>query len=300
MTLLAAGQVILLAACQADHPVAPADLAPGPVKLVKGKRDARFDAVSVLLKIRMPDGRTQICSGTFIEQNIILSAAHCVESMAHFLGQDEIQVETMQGPDDDKALRPAALGRRIELHPQYRSDPRRYDLALILIEKTGSAAQGVDPKNAAGGFAIPEIVAENWIPEKTDSLILTGAGVKSGVLENEGEIPGSEAATFQGDLRIERSGYFEVLADWVSQTALVAGDLLNLSAQESSAWLCAGDSGGGFFLEKDGKIYLAAVNSRARLYVYQGMTLCLTSGMIVTPLSPYRMWIQEVIQRFGR
>lgn len=281
--------LIIMAACQGEVRVMSQDQDDSPENLVRGKTDDRFHRMSVTLRVRLPVG-TAICSGTLIEKDVVLTAAHCFEGLQSPVADDAITVEATA------QLARYGLGQRFESHPQFQTDARRFDLALVKLELSAEPASAIEIMR--NEFANVQRPARNWIPDEKQSLILTGSGIKIGFLEAPFKQPLVEAANFRGSVEIERAGSLRTVWDFFSVSSLVAGDLLSLSAGQNSPWLCAGDSGGGLFVENEDKsLMLVGVNSRSKMFRYQGKTLCMPSGMIATPISPYLSWIESTIRK---
>lgn len=276
---------LTLSACQGDVKVLDTKNDDPPAKLVRGKIDDRIFRSAVSLKIRVAAG-TAVCSGTLLEKDLVLTAAHCLEGLISPLAGDEFSVYATA------RLLDYGVGRSFLVHPKFKTEPRRYDLALVRLELPPTTDGAVEILRAE--FKNPARIPKDWTPDSTQNLLLTGSGIKAGYLEAPFEAPVGEAGKFSGRSAIDRSGTLSSIFDFFKTGTFKEGDLMELSANESSPWLCAGDSGGGMYLEnKDESLTIAGVNSRSKMYSFQGKTLCMPSGMIITPLAPHWQWVDS-------
>lgn len=252
--------------------------------LVRGKASAELQGIAVTLIVPVSKTQSEICSGVVMAPGVILTAAHCFDPIAtaEDFALTGIRVAETRLEDAGAELHPVGAGQSVQIHPRYKEDPRRFDLAILkVVAKAGYVWKT--------GLSLADA---EWLPSQGDQLLLTGAGVKDGYLEAPAKPSVMEMGAFQGEVRVDRKGRFSIVQSMLS-SALQPGDLLEMNAGDASPWLCAGDSGGALLSRADGQFVLLGVNARSQQISFQGKTLCLSSKMVVTPIAPHLDWIEK-------
>lgn len=289
--LLAALTLVGVIACDSDVKVLD-QKSPATGELVAGKIDDRLYRSALSVKILVPEG-TQVCSGTLIAEDLLLTAAHCLNGTHSPLAPNQLTAYATA------RLIEYGSGTDFVRHPRFAEDPRRFDLALVRVRPSTLADATLEIFRR--DYRAVTLIDSSWTPDSTQNLVLTGAGIKAGYLEAPFQPPVSEAGAFQGRVGLDRAGTLTSLWDLFRTSRFQPGDLIELSANEKSPWLCAGDSGGGLYVENDKKeLLLAGVNARSKIYEFQGKSLCMPSGMVVTPVAPYLEWIARAAEELRR
>lgn len=213
---------------QGEIPVTPADKSTGIVGGFEATATDKHIQHTVLITGKYPDGRFYNCTGTLIEKDIILTAAHCVGE------PDSIKVTFGNNPVRSGAIE-ILKAKRVLPHDKFdRSKEERNDIALIQMESDA-------PENFT-----PATLPWNS-QRKVDSfksVRVYGYGIISGVVQ--GGLLDNKTA---GVLRTTRLKLID---------GSTAPDIFTTD-QRGGHGICSGDSGGPAFIYGD---VLVGVSSR--------------------------------------
>ncbi len=192
--------LLLLGACgevSADLPIKPV----GAMAITQGSHTSADPAVVALLERDLLCGdqtTSGFCTGTLIEPDVVLTAAHCVdgreaETLAVFFGND------VAGSGERV---PVA---RIEVHPAWDRNQTRNDIALLLLDRPVDHAPvplfeaSLDEDLVGGevrvvGFGAPERGASGSIGDKRQ-----GTATLTSFTADEFRIDASPSMTCGGD-----------------------------------------------------------------------------------------------------
>lgn len=196
----------------------------------------------------------QLCTGTLISKNVVLTAAHCVgqeiNKMYIFFGKN-LQVDGVYVQVD-----------KAEISPYWNpsTDRDMGDLALLHF-------QGPLPSSFEPSVLLPTN--------------------RAGVLENGAEVTVVGYGVTSGDSK-EASAALRKTKVSISDTQFAESELL--VDQSSGQGVCHGDSGGPAFIEIDGVFYLWGVTSRG---LNDASRTCKTTAAF-TSIPYYRSWINRM------
>ncbi|MNJ92837.1 Trypsin [compost metagenome] len=241
---------------------------PGNPSDIKGSYDSIVGGSQVLFtdKIRTSivgvydDAGGQLCTGTLIAENIVITAAHCIgfstEDM-YIIFDTVITSKSPRRKVDTVEVSPYWTSRRYE-------DKDRGDLAIIRF--LGSRPQGYKPARFLSG---PENVANGV------ETVVAGYGYNNAAAESGA-----------GTLRQTSV----VIADTLFSTTEVLID------QTTGKGSCHGDSGGPAFLEIKGEFFLWGVTARG---VGDVNHLCNTYSAF-TNLAAHKNWVNRMLKRLSK
>jgi secreted trypsin-like serine protease len=170
-------------------------------------------------------GRDISCTGTLIARDLVLTAAHCL--MDAKLASD-IQVDLLTPSVQSFGL-PQIHAKKFIVHENYvkRSDNRRDDLALILLEKPAPAE-----------VPVAELVPASWTAEYFEIATVIGYGVS----DDRPEMALSDD-NGSGILRWTKlEGMIPLPPDGSGTAGMIA-------VPQKHTGICHGDSGGPLFVQ---------------------------------------------------
>lgn len=198
-----------------------------------------------------------ICTGTLIATNIIMTAAHCVETDQMVVVFSHNLVGTLQAKDLNK-VRPVVAKL---VHSKWTGQVQNKDTGdIALIKFKGSAPLGYTPAVllSSSTFLVPGVLVQQAGFGLDNPEMDTGSGVL-------------------------RTALVRIASNTHSATEIVVD-------QRDGRGVCSGDSGGPGFLTIDGTFYVWGVASSVTLN-----PKCREFGIYTNALS-YRDWIREGIQ----
>ncbi|MBN2494220.1 MAG: trypsin-like serine protease [Deltaproteobacteria bacterium] len=256
--------VALAMGCQ-DPGLSLPDLGSVSWPIVHGEEDDNPDHMAVTaIYIVLNEHEAAGCSGTYIAQDVVLTAAHCLyDNFEYFLvgfGNDESQIRAWYSPAD------------YLIHRSYSTYTNANDLALIRLD---GGPTWVQP--------IPNLPSSQAVQSSEEGRLLlefsgfgqteTGStGVKMHVSDYLGRVCNSSSSCSW------RVGYYDYdLAPWTICYDMDPGGP------------CHGDSGGPAFVWRNGREYVAGVTS----YGYGDCDMVGCSGKV----DHYQDWIEDYVGR---
>lgn len=171
------------------------------------KHPAVVPIVSLYAKfLGMPHANSGFCSATFISQNTILTAAHCVKHPAfgsalnaHIPGFPSVTVKEFLVHPDYAEEAPRSFWNLFRNLAVINSYVSRFDIALVKYGGRAPATQELAPAPALAGnaFTMVGFGGDRWIPNPDPKLIgpahylVSGTGTKRTGQGKIGEIVGS-------------------------------------------------------------------------------------------------------------
>lgn len=259
-------------------------------KIINGTAVEASDTIAshVVIVFDKKDG--YLCSGTIIDKNIILTAAHCL-SRSH--KQFEVVFSrSIKDLDDrnEEVIRPAShvvVNEKYGRDGKSQSDEDRSDIGLVYFE--GDLPTGYTPA---------EVMFKDEFLKKGTPVIMAGYGVTQVIwadikykraekfidkIKNGEVFCDFEVLDAEGDptcIELSMSGDGELRK---TQTTIKYFSQSEFVLDEKTTGTCEGDSGGPVFIEKEGKLYLVGLTSRGDL-------LCDGEG-VYTSIPSFIDWI---------
>lgn len=224
-----------------------------------------------------------ICSGTLIDKDIVLTAAHCVDE-ARYASEVRLAFTADGVCDMQNSTGESVNATRIRMHPDYDKKSRSKilgDLALVRMEK---------PR--ADGKLVYISDTFQSVKDTASSILIAGYG-----RANDLDEPSSQSAT--GRLRYTRVKPLE----WETylgpsrrtvgnESALdfnsIRSPHIHLSNRQGTG-ACSGDSGGPAFIQRQDRLVQVGVAS----YVFGEYFATCTHGIAYVNLHYYKEWIQK-------
>jgi len=241
MLLLATMAVALLLACAA---ALAADAQDYEAQVVGGTAvpDGKYPFMAALLDVTQ--GSTefdqQFCGGTLIDQNSVLTAAHCVEGMSATLLRITVG-RTVLNSDQGRKLHVS----KIFVHPNYNDSTLARDAAVLRLSRSVS---GISPIELA-------TAAQNNLEKAGRSVTVAGWGSTSKGSPTYPNRMREAQVPIVSDSRAERV-YDAILgpAGYIPPIMVAAGRVDKKSA-------CYGDSGGPLFDRASGRYIQIGITS---------------------------------------
>jgi len=234
------------------------------------------DAVAVALAVRLEESTLAFCSGALIAPDVVLTAAHCVDSSSEFSfeaiwNRGLVRVVAGESLDAEDAAHYEVL--RYVIHPAFNPEAARHDLAILwldrpvadayvypILEDTASVTQMAKDHHAVRflGYGLDEEGREGRRLEVSGAV--SGICTRKQTLQEEGCMVKLESGTY----------------------LLPYGTFMHSIEQGGP---CQGDSGGPVLAQWKGETYLVGI-------VLGGDGGCRLIG-VTTLLALRSNWIQE-------
>lgn len=216
-----------------------------------------------ILDIASDNPRAKGCTGTLIDSNIVLTAAHCIPTQGAIWVGFSTDEGSLQGPKDPR-MKPVQA---VEVHPLAFSGALRkqktndYDLALLQFQ--GSAPAGYKPV---------QFFPSNMQIKNGQTLLLAGYGYTDGVKRTTDQL------LRQTTVKVAKANFSatEILVD-----------------QTKGQGACHGDSGGPAFALVNGIWMQFGVLSKG----YNDPKNICTGNSIYTSINAHLTWILQAKQR---
>ena len=265
----------------APHEVENCELAGSAAGIVGGQTLASGNDLSsstVLIVIKSSAGQSELCTGTLIDRNLVITAAHCAAPGIHAaIAFTNNLVCATKAPG--RVLRPVVAA---TAHPQYDFKTEGLlnssrDLAVLKFE-------GEMPK----GFRFRDLPAATVEPKKQDELVLAGFGISAENSEDSGVLRVTHAPATQLLRSFHMAGSVEEIA--VPNTWLL--DQLNTG-------VCSGDSGGPMYIKSAVGLTLIGVTSTGvnNRSTSRGLSRVCHGVSLFTDVRAHIPWLRTVITR---
>lgn len=234
----------LLAASALLALVPSAALAQDAPPIIDGDETAAFGAVGVLVALDRSGRGGNYCSGTLVDSNWVITAAHCVEGSEYYTDEG-FDLYFMVGTDIYSRSGITEYAQIIDQTPHPGYDARYLEHDIAVLELGGTGIRGEDP--------MPMRDYSIGRDERGDDVTFVGWGINSD--------------------RGSGSGYKRTvdvpIYDVYSNGTLITHD------SDGNRNICSGDSGGATLMVNSAGLYeLAAVNSFGFMLDGSSRVLC--------------------------
>ncbi|WP_374028869.1 trypsin-like serine protease [Bdellovibrio bacteriovorus] len=223
------------------------------------------------------EGKTGICTGTLIDDDKVLTAAHCTtpggRSQIAFTNNASC---TIAAP---KRTRRAVVDEAV--HPDYTYFNKTLLNAgrdLAIMKFSGGIPEG---------YKVRALPSETYQASKDDQLVMSGYGVTSETAEDSGVLRFTTAPAS----RVVSNFYMAI----VKTTVTVPG---TIAVQQPSNGVCSGDSGGPLYVHDGRDLTLVGITSMGldvTATKEKDMRIC-HGVSLFTDLKPHLPWIKKQIE----
>lgn len=238
-----------------------------------------------------------ICTGSILSENLILTAAHCVDDVEHVnlhvvfaTNADEVMGSREPDVKTQYTRRVTKMVVHEDYNPEEQNEENPYDFSDIAILKIkGTIPEGFKPVNLVRnsfdlkrgmnttlvGYGVSEVQTEPIDPKKVKNL---HEAIEYGEVICDDNLQDCLKVDMFGD-GILRVGHAPIEGFTKSEIRL----------DEREGGTCMGDSGGPAYIEKKNELFLFGITSR-------GSALCDAVGVYTSV--PYHLkWIEKTIQK---
>lgn len=262
-------------------------------------RDANPLAKSVVQLWTQAEGMSLQCGGTLIAEDIVLTAAHCVQTAGH---PEDITIDfSVNVPLENGSVSYQAVG--FLIHPSF--DFSRFESGGIILNGSDLALIKFNGLLPSGYRPIEILKAADLVTNKS-VIHMYGYGANKIVyrkIDKPQDIPDLEEYIKMGYVICNEDRTSCRGADLLSPSRLLRGvshrvvsdgtDFV-INYEDFKFGICTGDSGGPAFVKNQGQYYLYGVASRIF-----GDELC-KGYAIYTNVTKYQAWIAQTIEKLKK
>lgn len=265
-----------LTACGGTHlesltdPAAPNLMASNIINGKTSSEDFQKNNGIVGLMTSYGQGRTQVCTGTLIADDVVLTAAHCVEQ------EDFNFVEVYFVNEITSSESFIIRAHTVKINPRWKGSSvlQGNDIALVLLDRKA-----------------PENFQPSRLPTARQANRLTG---RSAILAGFGL---SRHQNTQESALTERLMLRQVEDVFIDRVDFSKKELRVVDKTKSLKGACVGDSGGPAFIgHKDGRYIQVGVLSRVQADPYGN---CNQGVSFYSHVGEHRSWIQQELEKLG-
>ena len=215
-----------------------------------------------------------LCGATLLNDQYVLTAAHCVDSRMTGIGQENLAIVVNNADFSDVSLSELKTIDSIYIHPYY--DDNGYVNDIAIIKLFSKLTENIE-------FVSLPTDDDKLYYEQLATMSVTGMGY----IDNSGTFPETLLTTEVSLL--SDSECSSLVAFYFAQEFIASNSLCVIPIDENGS--CSGDSGGPLtYVDSDGK------NQQAGLVSYGG-AVCAAEGIpnVYTELHGYREWVENTI-----